>query len=262
MASEATTSEGETQKLKDQKAQLTISVAVSAVTAILSLLNKFAINAFGNPNTVTFSKQKAVIFIPTAIATAINFITNFSALQYINVPTLSVLHNLDLILVAFMDYFLFGRSFGVLTLVGLGVVLVGAIMYCIEEIKVSFVGYLWAFAHLLAHLFQSIYTKIIFSRYDYSSVEMTFYNSIISFPFLVFSTIVSREASSGSIQKLLTKAAIWPYISGIFALLLSNLRFLSIKVLSVTAYSAMNIVNKIPASVISVSLSLFLLRKG
>lgn len=103
MASEATTPEGEIQKLKDQKTQLTISVAVSAVTACLSILNKFAIHTFGYPNTISliqvifillgivcysfitkqtqvFSKQKAKIFIPTAIATAINFITNFSAL--------------------------------------------------------------------------------------------------------------------------------------------------------------------------------------
>lgn len=62
MASEATTSEGETQKLKDQKAQLTISVAVSAVTAILSLLNKFAINAFGNPNTVSLIQMIFILF--------------------------------------------------------------------------------------------------------------------------------------------------------------------------------------------------------
>eukprot|EP00770_Monocercomonoides_exilis_P003395 MONOS_3375.1-p1 / transcript=MONOS_3375.1 / gene=MONOS_3375 / organism=Monocercomonoides_exilis_PA203 / gene_product=unspecified product / transcript_product=unspecified product / location=Mono_scaffold00079:39003-40152(+) / protein_length=344 / sequence_SO=supercontig / SO=protein_coding / is_pseudo=false len=106
---------------------------------------------------------------------------------------------------------------------------------------------------MFAHEGQSLYTKFITTRYDYSSVEMSFYSSLWSCPILLIAMLYSGEQYQ-SISMLLSSKAIWAYVSGVLALILSNLRFFSLKTLSVTAYAALNIVNKVPSSIISVFL--------
>jgi drug/metabolite transporter (DMT)-like permease len=146
------------------KIQIVSSIVVSVVTTAISVLNKLAVRNFNYPSTISlvqglivffgiaiywgiynrykdFSLKHCKLFIPSGIFTAGNFITNFYALMYLNVSTVSVMHNLNLILVAFTDVILFGRVFKLKTVLSLVVITIGAVMYCYGEIQFSLVGF-------------------------------------------------------------------------------------------------------------------------
>ena len=193
--------------------------------------------------------RKAAIFFPTALATSANFITNFKALETLNVSTLAVMHNVNLLLVACFDAVFFGRKFNPSTMVSLLIIMAGAIMYCYGEIQVSVVGYIWIFLHLIAHESQSLYTKYVTVIESFTAYEMSLYNALWSCPILLATVIFSGDFNQ-AISDLMIGPLFWVIASGICAMLLSNLRFYTLKSLSVTAYAALNIVNKVPASII------------
>jgi drug/metabolite transporter (DMT)-like permease len=211
--------------------QLIATLSVSAVTTAISVVNKLAVRDYPYSSTISFiqalfiligisaywlcfstlsqiSLRKAQQFFPTALATSGNFITNFKALKYLNVSTLSVMHNANLILVAASDYLLFGRRFKNSTLLSLVVILIGAVMYGYGEIQVSLIGYTWMFLHMIAHESQSLYTKYITMVADFTSVEMSFYNAVWSCPILFASLLLSHEQTQ-SFSKAFTPDAFW-----------------------------------------------------
>ncbi|KAH7826545.1 uncharacterized protein MONOS_5797 [Monocercomonoides exilis] len=148
-----------------------------------------------------------------------------------------------------MDYFIFGRRFSKFTLFSLFIIIVGVVLYGYDELIISFIGCLWLLFHMLAYEGQNLFAKFITVSYDYSSAEMSFYTSLWSCPILFVAMIYSTEMYN-SISDLFSLRAFWTYVSGLIALILSNLRFFSLKSLSVTAYSALNIENKVFSSMV------------
>ena len=193
-----------------------VILQLSIITNVVSITNKQLMHSVPSPVTVSIfqtlvlllgyfglwkvqqnpfplDQTKALYFSVTGIATGLNFLSSMKTLRFASLATLSVVHNISLILVAVFDVLLFHRKFHFLTILSIFVVIAGGMLYCLPEASIYGAGYFWVVIYLTAHEIQSLYTKYINLRFQYTPLEMSLYNSLWSFPILLIYGFFAHE---------------------------------------------------------------------
>ena len=91
-------------------------------------------------------------------------VLNMAALHYLTVETVVVFRNLSTLGVAFGDLIVFKRTFPILAVVSMVVMVIGSVLYGSEDLGFSVVGYFWGFMYTAGVVFNSLYIKLMFNQ--------------------------------------------------------------------------------------------------
>lgn len=152
------------------------------------------------------SWKKIELIIPAAIFFSVAYISYYKSFQYLKASTISVISNMNLVLMSIFDYHLFGRQFHISTEFSLLILIIGAIMYYYIEVEISTIGYIWLFTYILTHEILCIYEKYLMKMKEFSSFDLTLISSLFSWPFLLISSYTKIKMV---FPLLLKKSGIW-----------------------------------------------------
>jgi drug/metabolite transporter (DMT)-like permease len=130
----------------------------------------------------TFNLQKLLSWTPCAILFTFNIVTSVMALEFITVPTFSVLRNVQPFISTVLGLYLLpllnpsapAESTSYFKLYALLLILIGTGIYAWKDIEFNVNGYLWVFAHICS---MSLYVALVKSK---GSGKDAFPSSIMS----------------------------------------------------------------------------------
>jgi hypothetical protein len=188
---------------------------------------------------VTWAPQ-VVLFVGTIVSSA-------AALAIVNVPTFSVFRNSSSLVVAVLEYFILKKTVSLYQSTFLVLSVFGAVVYGWGDLQFSARGYLYSALHVVIASMSAVAVKKLNVQFS-SSLEMSFYNNLLSLPLLFIFAAYEYHASSSQIiiRNQQCAAASVPA-----AFLISLSALISQKLLSATSWMALNNFNKIPVLVLS-----------
>mmetsp|Transcript_1300 Transcript_1300/g.1340 ORF Transcript_1300/g.1340 Transcript_1300/m.1340 type:complete len:390 (+) Transcript_1300:37-1206(+) len=200
----------------------------------------------------SFDLKVAKIWAPVNILFCAMLFTSMASLQHNTVPMVTIFKNVTNIMTCMGDYYLFNTPVGFLVILAFGVMLGGACLAAINDVKVTGLGVYWMAANCVSTAGYVLYMKFAMKRVKLSKFGMVFYNNILCtfflFPASVFLGQFSLFVNSPALHN-------YDYFSkNIFAGFIGFfLNFASLNCVSQTGpttYAIIGSLNKIPTSLI------------
>jgi len=135
--------------------------------------------------------------------------------------------------------------------------LLGALVYCSDDLFFDASGYAWALLHITSMTCYTILIKSKFSSMKITVDEMAFYNNLLSLPFLFLLSITQMVYSQETVFRDIVECTNRLQCIGTITLsctcgvLISVAAFHCQKVVSATTFLCLNNFSKIPAVVLS-----------
>jgi hypothetical protein len=243
----------------------------------LTILNKWAITALPAPNVLllfqngltvllvlvlskivpnrviipplTFSVAKA--WFPAVLLFVGTLEASLLALLYESATTLIVSRNLCTLVVAGLEYCLLGTKFSTLSAVSLCGILVGALIYGLNDITITPVGCVWLGMNIVCTSLTQIFVKKIVQQSrnqerPLGPLAMSYYNNIMSLPLLATVCLVSGELPTvpAMTRGITTMQAITIFFTGVVGFVFSTLGFLLNTMVTATSIMVANTCNK------------------
>jgi len=176
--------------------------------ATICLLRCFSINQ------LFFSRDIAYHWLPCSLFFCLNIFSSLKAMTYVNVPTFTLLRNLQPIIVVFLNLLAATESNpSSYSVFYLCCILFGAYVYAYHDLAFDWNGYIWCFIHVMSMSFYAIAVKfkssfkpshqpitknmeVVESQTFHIKLlpeEMSWYNNILSIP--IFITVFMLENS-------------------------------------------------------------------
>ena len=193
------------------------------------------------------SMSKVVTWAPQVLLFVGTIVSSAAALAIVNVPTFSVFRNSSSLVVAVLEYFILKKTVSLYQSTFLVLSVFGAVVYGWGDLQFSARGYLYSALHVVIASMSAVAVKKLNVQFS-SSLEMSFYNNLLSLPLLFIFAAYEYHASSSQIiiRNQQCAAASVPA-----AFLISLSALISQKLLSATSWMALNNFNKIPVLVLS-----------
>jgi len=177
-------------------------------------------------------------------------VSSLCALIHVSAVTLVVLRNLSSLVVALGDCIFIGTILSIdvsLCLVGM---LVGAVIYGISDVAFTPIGYMWLFVNVISTSAYQIYIKVLVRDENIKklkAVGMSYYNNVISLPFLGLLSLANREVSELTVRNRpivgIGSISIMA-LSGVIGFLASTTAFALNTRISATSLMVLNNANK------------------
>jgi GDP-mannose transporter len=193
------------------------------------------------------SMSKVVTWAPQVVLFVGTIVSSAAALAIVNVPTFSVFRNSSSLVVAVLEFVLLKKSISSYQFAFLVLSVVGAVVYGWGDLQFSARGYFFSGLHVVIASMSAVAVKKLNVQFS-SSLEMSFYNNVLSLPLLFIFAAYEYHASSSQIIIQNRHCAI---ASVPAAFLISFSALISQKLLSATSWMALNNFNKIPLLVLS-----------
>lgn len=235
-------------------------VAVQAGVAVLVLefakMRKWV--AYDSYNTETAKKWAPVTFFFVAM-----LYTGMQATAGLPIHIVTVFKNVTNIIIVFGEWHFFDEKVGLLVLISLGVMLMGAVMSSYSDVggratSATLSGYFWMLLNCAATAGYVLYMRYATARSSLkiSKFGMAFYNNLISLPLLAPPMVLNGEAFTVWSNPLLANMNfnILLFISGVVGVGLNLASFWCVSVTSATTYATVGGLNKIPTTFIGVLL--------
>ncbi|KAK2958055.1 hypothetical protein BLNAU_6981 [Blattamonas nauphoetae] len=195
------------------------------------------------------SMEKLRITSPIILTSIFISLSTFYSLSRVSVSTLTVLHLIGLYAIIFSDQLFFGRRFGHKTIGAFSLILLGNALFYYVDFHFSFRGLFWGLINVLAQTSQTVYLKYLSEKRKLHKTELSFYNAVHTLPSLLVLLLLTHETSK-SLPKLLTLNAIPFYLLLALTPFVSNIRFESLKNLSITGWELLNLVGPLPSAIL------------
>lgn len=209
---------------------------------------KLAPNAIGQ--TPKFDCRIVKRWLPLVVLFLTMLVSSPCARMHVSAVTLVVLRNLSSLMVAFGDRIFIGTAMSLdvsLCMVGM---LIGATLSGIADVAFTRTGYVWLFVNALSTRAYQIYIKVLVKDTHIKklkAVGMSYYNNVISLPFLLILSlangevyeVVSRRLSLINMKSLTVMA-----LSGMIGFLASTTAFALNTRISATSLMVLNNANK------------------
>eukprot|EP00854_Cymbomonas_tetramitiformis_P011082 gene11082-13099_t len=150
-------------------------------------------------------------WILLTITFVVMLVSSMYALEYVTVPTLVVVRNLATLVTAVQDVLILKNEIQATEGASVVMILIGSYFYGQHDINFHLVGYIWLFVNVVSTSGFQIYVKYLVKRFGLNSFSMTYYNNVLSLPFLIVMCVFGNELSSiwilptlsGSVQGLI-----------------------------------------------------------
>jgi len=209
----------------------------------------------------------AAHWTPCTLLFAMNMYSSMKAMQTLSVASFTTIRNLQPCLSAAVDYVQFGKTLSGIEFCSLFLIIMSCAAFYGSDVTYDLWGYLWTCMHMASMTAYLTGVKILSERLDLDAGVMSIYNNLGSLPLLlVMALLVAKEdsamvavlgalkaayrspmlafahmATSGCLQVIL--------LSCIGGFCLSVSAFNAQKRLSVTSFTVLNTVSKLPAIV-------------
>lgn len=189
--------------------------------------------------------------------------TGMQATAGLPIHIVTVFKNVTNIIIVFGEWHFFGEKVGLLVLVSLGVMLMGAVMASYSDVggkatPSTLSGYFWMLLNCASTAAYVLYMRFATAKatFKISKFGMAFYNNLISLPLLAPPMLLNGEAFTVWSNPLLANLNfnIVLFISGIAGVGLNLASFWCVSVTSATTYATVGALNKIPTTFIGVAL--------
>ena len=242
------------------KASISIFPDISCLLVLQNLTTVLMLK-IKNGDSIQFHQSIAKQWLICAFLFCLNIASSLQSLAFISVPTFTVLRNTQPLLALVLETGIQKKDLKWDSIFYLFGVLIGAVVYCMHDLDFDLNGYICAIVHVLSMTFYSIFVKQKSNELKLSSEEMSYYNNVLSLPFLAISACFrffldpaySPQTSIFLCTKELKCIAI-VLASCIGGFCISVTAFQAQKMISPTSFLCLNNVSKVPASLISLAL--------
>ena len=259
----------------DRAAVLRASVFFSVSSIGMILVNKAAATVFANVFLLLMLQNLATILIlvlrsqdvaglsaamarewaPCAALFSLNIFSSLKSLSLISVATFTILRNTQPLCAVVLESVCFRERYSVQSIVFLAEVLVGAVLYSSHDVHFHAQGYAWAGLHVLSMTLYSVLVKHKSQRLKLSAAQMSYYNNVLSIPFLLLSFVYTLrwQALKHSLGHCLQSLYCIVVVLGscVCGYLISVSGFMAQEQMSPTSWLCLNNFSKIPAIIAS-----------
>ena len=207
---------------------------------------------------LNFDIETAKKWILCAFLFCLNISSSLQSLAFISVPTFTVLRNSQPLLAWALERLMRKKDMQWDSLLYLFGVFIGAVIYCMHDMEFNTQGYFYAAMHVFSMTFYSINVKKKSYDLEISAEEMSYYNNVLSLPFLLLHAIVKFciDRKYSFIDDVLSCSGKWTCIviilsSCIGGFCVSVAGFQAQNVMSPTSWLCLNNVSKVPAILLS-----------
>eukprot|EP00578_Thalassiosira_sp_NH16_P003457 CAMPEP_0181128704 /NCGR_PEP_ID=MMETSP1071-20121207/28915_1 /TAXON_ID=35127 /ORGANISM="Thalassiosira sp., Strain NH16" /LENGTH=354 /DNA_ID=CAMNT_0023214611 /DNA_START=67 /DNA_END=1131 /DNA_ORIENTATION=+ len=109
--------------------------------------------------------QQWRVFAATAFFLTMQIMTSLKALPYVAIATVVVFRNCCTVIIAIVDYCLFGNKFSKLQVASLALTTAGMLIYAGQDINFDLVGYLWLTGNSVATIANTFWNKVFITKY-------------------------------------------------------------------------------------------------
>jgi drug/metabolite transporter (DMT)-like permease len=112
-----------------------------------------------------FKAQQWKVFAVSSFFLAMQILTSLKALPFVAIATVVAFRNMCTVIIALIDYFMFGNKFSQAQLMSLGVTTAGMILYALQDINFNAMGYLWLVGNSVATIINTFWNKFYITYY-------------------------------------------------------------------------------------------------
>ena len=168
---------------------LALALQAAASVGILHLARSQGHCDFDDFNMVKGKKWTTVM-----LAWLFPMICNMQALKYTNVETVIIFRMLSIVAIACGDVYWFNKTFSQRAQISMGVLVLGGLVYALNDSFFDPLGYIWSFAYFFATVLNALYIKWVFNTVpQMGNWEKTYYNNLMGIPVLLFQALVTES---------------------------------------------------------------------
>lgn len=205
-------------------------------------------------STIHFDTSKAVKWVPVNLAFLVMLFTSFKALENLTVAMVTVLKNLNNLLILSVDWYYFRQTVNRSVISSILLMLVGAILAGYNDMHFDFVGYCWMFLNCCSTTFYVNYAKYAMDKYSMTKDDANMYNVFLSVPSSALLLLVSGDLAKVRNSHSWIMRGFFPTLSfsGCLGFFLGIASFWCLKSTSPTTYSIVGTTNKAVIAVIGI----------
>lgn len=167
-----------------------LGVQVGASCVIIKTLHMLG---FLHAEPLTWSMISRMWIVPASFLCLI--FSNAKSLQYTNVETVIAFRTLTTFGVAYGDYRLYGGHFHRHALIGLGMIVVGAVGYMASDAEFRVDGYFWVSVYTAVMIVEPLLVKGVINSVNMGSWGRSYYNNALIFLPLCTIALISGETA-------------------------------------------------------------------
>ena len=198
-----------------------------------------------------FDWTTAKSWMPLNILFVLMLCTGFLSLVYNNVPMVTVCKNLTNLVTIAGDFWFFGESAGVLTIVAVMVMVSGAVFAGYNDLGFSMIGYFWMVANCLSTSGYVLYMRFASTTIKLPKFGMVFYNNLLSMAILAPLIVMMGELPALMDPEIMTPSFIAANCAaGFLGFYLNFASLWAVSTTSASTYAIMGSLNKVPITIL------------
>lgn len=148
------------------------------------------------PTMKPWKKEHFVKIVPMGVLFTILLYTSFMSMGIVSIATVVVFRNAGPLMTACGEYFLRGERFSQNSLIALGMMVVGAIVYSFNDLQFDVNGYMWATFNLCMGTAAGLFGKHLAMdlKSEQTGLGLACYQNIVSVPMFVAVGVATGEA--------------------------------------------------------------------
>eukprot|EP00523_Entomoneis_sp_CCMP467_P008221 CAMPEP_0168721240 /NCGR_PEP_ID=MMETSP0724-20121128/1981_1 /TAXON_ID=265536 /ORGANISM="Amphiprora sp., Strain CCMP467" /LENGTH=336 /DNA_ID=CAMNT_0008767877 /DNA_START=69 /DNA_END=1079 /DNA_ORIENTATION=+ len=148
-----------------------------------------------------FAYQQWKVFAVSSFFLAMQILTSLKALPFVAIATVVAFRNTCTVVIAIVDYFVFGNKFNTYQVASLAATTAGMILYAIQDINYNAVGYMWLVGNSVATIINTFWNKFYITHYTkelkiQTSYGVSFIQQVETIPIVLFLAIANNEGSA------------------------------------------------------------------
>ncbi|CAB9517274.1 Solute carrier family 35 [Seminavis robusta] len=159
-----------------------------------------------------FALQQWKVFAVSSFFLAMQILTSLKALPFVAIATVVAFRNTCTVVIAVIDYFVFGNKFNQNQVLSLALTTAGMILYALQDINYDAMGYLWLVGNSVATIINTFWNKFYITHYTkelkiQTSYGVSFIQQVETLPIVGFLAIMNNESAAFGEMGPLTMAA-------------------------------------------------------
>ena len=221
------------------------------VLLILQNLSTIIIGLFDSAVRNEFRVADTVSWLPCALLFTINIFTSMKAMEVLSVTSFTTIRNALPCVSAAVDYLVFKQILKVTEIVALVAITFGLAFFYRADVTYNYAGYLWTAVHMCSMTAYLCAVKISSERLKMGARCMSMYNNIGSLPLLVLIAACIGETHTFEVASLSRSCVYVVSISCVCGFFISWTAMQAQKHVSITSFTILNTVSKLPAIMLS-----------
>jgi drug/metabolite transporter (DMT)-like permease len=159
-----------------------------------------------------FAAQQWKVFAVSSFFLAMQILTSLKALPFVAIATVVAFRNTCTVIIAIIDYLVFGNKFNKAQIMSLAVTTAGMILYAVQDINFHVVGYLWLVGNSVATIINTFWNKFYITHYTkdlkiQTSYGVSFIQQVETLPIVFVLATMNNEGEAFAALNPLSAAA-------------------------------------------------------